>query len=271
VHKCFPKFSIKKGEKSVRLTAEQRLHDRPHCTHTHSTSNMWRRPAGRATLTLQWQIRFRQGIQRRCFSASARHDHHDGEDRLVAAAMNFVRAFRTYGHAVATLDPLGLTRMPSKLIGSFGALFESMDAGGADTGFDFSGFRGLETADQVRLEEAVVDAFAACIARALTFDDGSLVVLQAQIFSIPELHCRSDWTLPELARFMRQVYAGPVGVEYGHVADHFHKRWLRSKLEAACGGVYIPEPSVRRAALHQLIDVELFEHALADMFPASKR
>lgn len=80
---------------------------------------------------------------------------------------------------------------------------------------------------------------------------------------------RREWTIPDLAKFLRTTYAGSVGFEYSHVRNPADKRWLRAKIEQP--GALSPPALARRRALRHLISVDSFEASLAESFPAFKR
>ena len=84
-----------------------------------------------------------------------------------------------------------------------------------------------------------------------------------------EIASQRLWTLRELVKVLRRVYADSVGVEIAHLTDPSEKHWLRDQLEQH--NAYMPPDFVRARALKHLVEVDCFEAALAKAFPAAKR
>lgn len=77
-------------------------------------------------------------------------------------------------------------------------------------------------------------------------------------------------TLRQIMKQLRQIYCGPVGVEFMHIQDPQQKRWIQEKFEIDRDGRALPLED-RKKILEQLIKSESFEHFLDKKFVATKR
>jgi 2-oxoglutarate dehydrogenase E1 component len=76
----------------------------------------------------------------------------------------------------------------------------------------------------------------------------------------PDLEIDNEW-----AREARRLYSGSVGVEFMHIADPEHRRWIQERIEAD------PAPVDQERALDLLTRADLFEQTLQQRYLGNKR
>lgn len=170
-----------------------------------------------------------------------------------------VRAFRWRGHFVADFDPLGLNSRASPHAWRLTQLLRDYPR------LDLSAF-GLEHLGE------------------------------HEPLPLPILHRAppdgGEWTVQKLVSFLRESYAGTLGVELSHVTDDAQERWLIDQVEAWPEQRAEFSNAARLHVLKQLVEVrrrpcrrrragprdltssaqaELFEHIVGKRFPAAKR
>jgi 2-oxoglutarate dehydrogenase E1 component len=90
------------------------------------------------------------------------------------------------------------------------------------------------------------------------------------VFNTGSLVGSESATLREILTQLRQVYCGPLGVEYMHITDTQQKRWLQQRLE---GGQPQPDfsPQQRKEVLQQILAANEFERYLHTRYVGQKR
>jgi 2-oxoglutarate dehydrogenase E1 component len=77
-------------------------------------------------------------------------------------------------------------------------------------------------------------------------------------------------TLRQLIDALEQVYCGPVGVQYMHIADHTQREWLRNKIESS--RFRLPLGKQERVRIYeQIFRAEAFEQFLQKRYMGEKR
>jgi 2-oxoglutarate dehydrogenase E1 component len=78
--------------------------------------------------------------------------------------------------------------------------------------------------------------------------------------SHPDLQIDNEW-----AQEARRIYCGSVGVEFMHIVDPEHRRWIEERLEGE------PAPVDQERALDLLMRADLFEQTLQQRYLGTKR
>jgi 2-oxoglutarate dehydrogenase E1 component len=83
----------------------------------------------------------------------------------------------------------------------------------------------------------------------------------------PELHpALGDLTDPSVQE-LRRVYAGPIGVEFMHIADAERRRWVAERMEAPAAA----DAERAKRAMQEVLEAETFEQVLQARYLGTKR
>ncbi|MBK9070235.1 MAG: 2-oxoglutarate dehydrogenase E1 component [Myxococcales bacterium] len=132
------------------------------------------------------------------------------------AVASLINAFRSHGHLIAELDPLGLMQPPAAPELTLGEW-------------------GLAPDDEVSLPLAGF----------------------------------SGQSAGELERFLKQTYAGALGLEFMHIPDARRRSWLAERMETR--HITPLAADVRRTMLQYLVNAEGFERFCHVKYPGTKR
>jgi 2-oxoglutarate dehydrogenase E1 component len=74
----------------------------------------------------------------------------------------------------------------------------------------------------------------------------------------------------EILAKLKDIYCGPIGVEYNHIQDGARRRWLQERIET-CGLRPAYDDTTRRSFLRAIVQAEQFERFLHKTFVGAKR
>ncbi|CAM6044651.1 unnamed protein product [Sphagnum compactum] len=163
---------------------------------------------------------------------------------------SLVDAFRSRGHFVASLDPLGRTLGP--LVEGNDSVEYSEPVNAKDL------FELLKNYPTLNLE--AVGLKGVDPDRRYFLGDHLRISRATQLF----------WTVNEVVALLRGSYCGTTTVEHEHVVSQPAKDWIRLMVERPQAHSLFPPPYQQRI-LHHLLYTDYFERFLAKKFQASKR
>jgi 2-oxoglutarate dehydrogenase E1 component len=163
---------------------------------------------------------------------------------------SLVDAFRSRGHFVASLDPLGRTLGP--LVEGNDSVEYSEPVNAKDL------FELLKNYPTLNLE--AVGLKGVDPDRRYFLGDHLRISRATQLF----------WTVNEVVALLRGSYCGTTTVEHEHVVSQPAKDWIRLMVERPQAQSLFPPPYQQRI-LHHLLYTDYFERFLAKKFQASKR
>ncbi len=87
-------------------------------------------------------------------------------------------------------------------------------------------------------------------------------------FVVAGLAGRSEATLEEILRILREAYCRTIGIEYGHIMDPEQKRWIQQRVEGVKVTMNVEE---QHRVLGALNEAEVFERFLHSRYVGQKR